>query len=459
MLLSFRVSNFLSIRDEQEFSFINAPEPTRAGGGEGWDEGVGTLAGIFGPNASGKSNILKAINFMRSAVGSSYASWAEKDSIPVTSFALDASCENESSLFEVVFVSHGVRYQYGFRVTSRRVVGEWLYAYVTHRRQVWFERDVSSDEEWYFGKSFNGRNRVISELARPTALFLSTAVANNHKMAMQVEHFFRYHLRTALPDDRISRTRYTQEMSSNEGQWRDVVALIRFADLGIRDARVRREALGSKERQTLMGVFKALGTEFPEGELNSVIDSTEDRVEFAHSTGNGREPVYLSLRAESLGTQTWFALVGPILRAINDGDTLTVDEIDSSLHPHLTSEIIKIFKDPARNPKQAQLLFTSHDTTLLGGWLDEKELTRDQVWFTEKKSNGATALYPLTDFSPRKTENLERGYLQGRYGAIPYLDSNLIPRVAVQTGGELGNFEPDPEHDDGESATSEGTLS
>jgi uncharacterized protein len=399
MLLSFRVSNFLSMKEEQEFSFLRSSPPsqqTEAVGYEGWDESVGTLAGIFGANASGKSNVLKAISFMRFAVSRSYRTWASRDSIPVTPFALSAKCEKEPSLFEVVFQLEGVRYQYGFRVTTRQVVGEWLYAYTTHRRQVWFERDISSDEVWYFGKSFPGRNKVIADLTRPTSLFLSAAVENNHKMASTVEHYFRTHLRGASPDNKDTRIRYTQSLWSRDDRWPEVVELMQFADLGISDVRVRQETLDAVERERVMRVLKALDdADIKDGSLDRAIDSTSAKIEFGHSAGRGRKPVYLPLGAESLGTQVWFALAGPILRAINIGDTLTIDEIDASLHPHLTSEILKTFNDPKKNPKQAQLLFTSHDTTLLGGWLGEKELSRDQVWFTEKKRDGTTVLFRL----------------------------------------------------------------
>jgi uncharacterized protein len=349
---------------------------------------------------------------MRQAVRWSYADWAAKDAIPVTPFALDDPSKDEPSLFEAVFRLEGVRYQYGFRLTRHEVVKEWLYAYVTHRRQVWFERDMSSADVWNFGKSFAGRNKEIADLTKPTVLFLSTAVGNNHQMATEAERFFRNHLKAARPDDNFARKRYTQSLTSDEKQWAAVQDLIRFADLGIREARVCRETM----------------------------DATADRVMFGHSAGKDQGLVFLPLEAESLGTQAWFALIGPILGAISDGGMLAIDAIDASLHPHLTSEILRIFSDQKRNPKQAQLLFTSHDTTLLGALLGGRELTQDQVWFTEKKADGATVLYPLTDFSPRKTENLERGYLQGRYGAVPFLDEQKLEEITGHIGsGEDGD--------------------
>lgn len=425
MLLSFRVSNFASIRDEQEFSFVS---DSRAAPGrdDGWDGEVKTVAGIFGANASGKSNFIRGLSFMRSAVVSSYGSWATRDSIPVIPFALDPSFELEPSFFEIVLQFGKTRYQYGFRLTKEKVISEWLYVYATHRRQVWFERDSNSEDEWYFGKSFTGRNRVIADLATPRTLFLSAATANNHKLAARVEHYIRAHTHFALPENKNERIEYTRAMSSDDKRWANVVDLIRFADLGIDDARVRRQPLNNEQRQAFKKLFMVMNEDAPEEEISSLIERASDTAEFGHSAGVGRKSVYLPLEVESLGTQTLFALAGPVIRAIGSGDTLMVDEIDASLHPRLTCEIIRVFKDPDENPKQAQLIFTSHDTTLLGGLLDEAGLARDEVWFTEKKADGATTLYPLTDFSPRKTENLERGYLQGRYGAVPYLDKRFL---------------------------------
>lgn len=440
MLLSFRVSNFLSIREEQEFSFLTSSAPSRPPGPEheGWVNDVGTLAGIFGANASGKSNVLKALEFMDTAVKESYMQWAAKDSTPVAPFALDAACQDEPSLFEAVFQLDGVRYQYGFRLTQREVAGEWLYAYVTHRRQVWFERDVSSDEVWYFGKSFTGRNKVIADLTRPTALFLSAAAANNHRMAMRAERFFRDRLDAAWPHDQVARTRYTQGLASDEKRWAEIQDLMRFADLGIREAQVKRDPATAADVEAILQAFQRDGRT-DDDNLTRTVDDLAQRVFFGHAAGAGQGLVFLPMQAESLGTQAWFALIGPILRALNDGGTLTIDEIDASLHPHLTSEILRIFSDPVRNPKQAQLLFTSHDTTLLGGMLGDRGLTRDQVWFTEKKTDGATVLYPLTDFSPRKAENLERGYLQGRYGAVPFLDGQVLEKVAEEISSAEGS--------------------
>jgi AAA15 family ATPase/GTPase len=147
-------------------------------------------------------------------------------------------------------------------------------------------------------------------------------------------------------------------------------------------------------------------------------------VEVRHQGGS--DDAWLPLEEESRGTQRLFRIGIPILGAIRDGRVLVIDELEASLHPILAQQIVQQFNDPAVNTRNAQLIFTTHDTNLLGSLVGGPALRRDQVWLTEKDAEGATVVYPLTDYQPREPENLERGYLQGRYGAIPFLgDLNL----------------------------------
>jgi AAA15 family ATPase/GTPase len=147
------------------------------------------------------------------------------------------------------------------------------------------------------------------------------------------------------------------------------------------------------------------------------------RIQLKHKSSV--EDAWLPLEEESKGTQMLFRMALPILEAIQDGATLIVDELEGSLHPSLAQKIVQLFNNPQLNPRNAQLIFTTHDTNLLGTTLGEPALRRDQVWLTEKDTEGRTVLYPLTDYKPRSAENLERGYLQGRYGAIPFLGDFL----------------------------------
>jgi energy-coupling factor transporter ATP-binding protein EcfA2 len=438
VLLNFRLSNYRSIKDEQELSLLSGgrgrPRPEQDPAGErapGWDWSVGTVVGIYGANASGKSNLLKALGFMRSAVLDSHQKWPPDGGILIPHFALDPAFRDADSLFEVNVRIDSVRYQYGFRVNSAAVSAEWLYAYPGSRRQIWFERELDDDGSpaFRFGKNFTGQNRTIADLTRPNSLFLSAGVANNHQLLRPVHNWFSRHLSLVSQDNKEERAQYTTELLKDPDWAPDVIDLIRRADLGISDIRIKNEdAPGVVESRVLD--YSRLLTIVANSDTTAAIlaprGTPPRNTEFEHRAGSDLSPVVLPMDAESLGTQTLFALAGTLLSAIADGDTMLVDELDASMHPQLTAEIVTIFQNPATNPRQAQLIFTTHDTSLLGALLGDRELGREQVWFTEKRNDGSTVIYPLTDFSPRKAENLERGYLQGRYGAAPVLLEPLL---------------------------------
>jgi len=161
---------------------------------------------------------------------------------------------------------------------------------------------------------------------------------------------------------------------------------------------------------------------FTEPEWDGPFPERKDsRIEFKHKTNSKDANAWLPFEQESKGTQILFSIGVPVLETLERGGVLLIDELEASLHPAIGRHIVRLFNDPKTNPRNAQLIFTTHDTNLLGTTLGEPVLRRDQVWLTEKDDEGATVLYPLTDFKPRKAENIERGYLQGRYGAVPFL--------------------------------------
>jgi AAA15 family ATPase/GTPase len=158
------------------------------------------------------------------------------------------------------------------------------------------------------------------------------------------------------------------------------------------------------------------------------VDHDGGGVRLRHRAPGGREVTMDFHTEESLGTHAWFALLGPLLTVLNTGAALLVDELDSSLHPTLAAEVVRLFQDPDANPRGAQLIFTTHDATLLGNAVLGRPLDRDQVWIAAKRRSGETELYALTDAKPRKEENLELGYLRGRYGGIPRITAGEIKR-------------------------------
>jgi uncharacterized protein len=398
MLIQFRVGNHRSLRDEQTFSLVasqrdDGPD-SRVFQPRVLDEPLVAVAAIYGANASGKSNVLAALRFMKNAVRESQRSW-EVDGTPQQPFLLSEK-SREPSLYEAVFLVNGVRFRYGFLLSSSRVEEEWLFVWPSGEEVMWFEREQDS---FNFGESLHGDNETIRGLTRPNSLFLSAAAQNNHPTLGSVFRFFRgwrFASRRRLTGVSLQHLSRALSVHGRPEAERDaILKMLRDADTGILDARVI-EHDDMTARHGRPSLF------------------------FQHRGGENPNQ-WLPLAAESSGTIALLELAPLIIDTLNKGGVLFVDELESSLHPALAWKIVEIFGDRERNLRGSQLVFATHDTNLLGSIIEERPLRRDQIWFTEKDETGGTHLYPLTDFHPRQEENVERGYLQGRYGAIPYL--------------------------------------
>jgi hypothetical protein len=428
MLIRFQVSNFRSILSEQGLSMVAsslAGAPGRVVHAE--EQGIALLrvAAIYGANAAGKSNVLAALQFLRSAALNSHRTWQPDGPIPQEPFLLQMASRKSPSRFEIEFLLGPVRYRYGFKLDAKVVLEEWLYAYPTGRRQRWFYRNAQRAEPYEFGKSLRGSNRTIATLARKNSLFLSAAAENNHPMLSPIYSWLVDMLRFSSVEDQGVRLFQTLTMIENKKN--AVLEIIRLADLGISDLNLTKLEVNPE----LLGDLKPL-YDWAKTRIDPELFSKLQEISFVHRAGLDQDGVLLPFDRESRGTQAWLALAGPLLNSLDTGAVLCVDELDASLHSRLALEVIRIFDDPQRNSKNAQLIFNTHNTTLLGNLLGSQGLRRDQVWFVEKDSGGATHLYPLTDFKPRKDENLERGYLQGRYGATPFIAS--APQAEADDG-------------------------
>lgn len=422
MLLRFRTANHRSIRVEYEFSMVSSEfdEGTARRTGlssRGRPVSVQPVVGVFGANASGKSNLLSAFRFMKDAVQNSFADWAKSPgAVPREPFKLDPECADETTLFEVDLAlgRDQVRYTYGFELSDKRVEAEWLHAYPHGKRNVWFDRDADRAEEGepefvFRGTGFKGRRDDLVSLTRSNALFLSVGAALNDPQLSAVHRWFADNLWLVTSGgDLPARTKWTQELLTDHkeaAKYSDrVVRLLSMADLG------------------LTGID---------------IDPDDGQVRLRHQAPGGQEIVMDFAREESLGTHTWFAFLGPLLKVLDTGSVLLVDELDSSLHPTLAAEVVRLFQNPESNPADAQLIFTTHDATLLGSAVLDRPLGRDQVWITTKRRSGETELYPLTDAKPRKEDNLERGYLRGRYGGVPRVTAGEITRKLSQREAKI----------------------
>jgi len=421
VLIRFRVSNFRSIKDEQELSMV----ASSLAGSPGslvhlQDEGLDLVrvAAIYGANAAGKSNVLNALRFMSAAVVKSHRGWAPGAPVPREPFLLDAACRMAASRFEADFVLDRVHYRYGFSLDSERILEEWLYAFPNRRKRLWFRRDAKAEEPFEFGKNLRGNNRTIASLTRGNSLFLSAAAENNHEMLLPIHSWFASRLVFSTQANAFMTARLLTDRKPL------VLDLLRLADLGVTDIAPKELPNDQVAKiELLIAVLKDRIGASEEELLEGLGFSDFRSVELKHSSSGDPAGISLPLEMESEGTRTWLSLAGPLLTVLETGSVLCVDELDRSLHPRLALEAIRIFEDPVRNPRNAQLIFNTHDTALLGNLLSGSGLRRDEVWFVEKDTAGATHLYPLTDFKPRRDENLERGYLQGRYGAIPFIAS------------------------------------
>lgn len=424
MLLRFSATNYRSLKDEQELSMIAGGLGGRASDllrYEAAGLNVLPVAAIYGANASGKTNVLKALHFMASAVEDSHTSWKPGQGVPYVPFRLDPKTASQPSTFEIDFVVKGNRYQYGFSLDSKRVQEEWLNAFPTNRRQVWFHR---KKDDFTLGKKLVGENRTIKNTTRPDSLFLSAAAQNNHEQLLPVYLWFSS-LLTFVTDDRETTRFRTMALCDDAAIRAKVERALAAADLGL----IGFETTEGPVDDGLRKVFAAMEEAFPEGKGKRLLPEKIQDVLFSHRA-LGETSVKLGVHSESLGTLSFFSLLGPVFAALSQGGVICIDELDSSLHPLLAIELVKLFNDTEKNPLGAQLVFNTHDTNLL----DPEVLRRDQIWFTEKDQRGATHLYPLTDFRPRETENLQRGYLQGRYGAVPFLGERTILSRTARRG-------------------------
>jgi hypothetical protein len=424
MLIEFRAENHRSLRDEQvltmEAGRVGDDADSRPRRVPGSAESLLTVAALYGANASGKSNVLAALAFLRDAVIFSHRVWPPDEGVPRNPFAWGPK-RDAPSLFEVTFLRADVRYQYGFWASDECFLEEWLYAWPNGKKQVWYERDGN---EFKFGENLKGENKLIEDVTRPNALFLSAAAQHGHPQLQRIFSWFR-----ALRTVRLSAASQIPPQGSPGEFW-----LARLLEGGEIDGRppmpfVREAFITEFLEGPYLERFRNLLRSADIGIVDVRVSRSESddlprrarsrRIQLKHQCGF--DDAWLPLEDESRGTQTLYQLALPILQIIEEGGVLLVDELEASLHPALAQQVVLQFNDPAANPRNAQLIFTTHDTNLLGTTLGEPALRRDQVWLTEKDHEGATVLYPLTDYKPRKAENLERGYLQGRYGAIPFL--------------------------------------
>jgi uncharacterized protein len=419
MLIEFQVKNYRSFRDHQVLSMVagrfteHTDTNTVAAEIPGFDRFLRSSV-VYGANAAGKTNLLRALQLMQTLVLNS-ASSPPATALPYDPFKFAKSSRQEPSEFQVTFVESGTRYEYGFAFDAERIREEWLVEYVHPRGRTIFERTFNAKArkyDWKFSEFLKGRRALWSESTRPNALFLSTAIQLNSKQLLPVFEWFQKRLVVITGFTSLNPTLTLKLLESSQGKEK-VLPFLREADLGITGIDFKREPMVIQPGTIVIGGAPII-EQIPGNPIPNLL-----KITLAHS-GEGDEQIGMDLSDESAGTQVLFRSAGAWLQVWENGEVLLVDEIDTSLHPLLTRFLISKFHSQSSNPKNAQLIFSTHSTS----FLNQDVFRRDQIWFVEKGTDGSSRLYPLTDFSPRNDEVLDNWYLRGRYGALPVLNES-----------------------------------
>lgn len=394
MLIQFSVGNFLSFKGQSTLSLVASAlkdiqilsEDVIFNIGE-TDLALLKSATIYGANASGKSNFIKALDFFKWYVINSSKDIQAGERVNVESFRLSSSTVEEPSYFEAIFCNAEYQYRYGFETDENMVHSEWLYQKANKKRAKEVELFYRDEDGFNIHSKFIiGKELINKQMVRTNALLLSVAAQFNDAVAVEIVKW--------LNDTTII-------SGSNEKNIWDLAA-------------IRLDDLKMKQRIVDFSRYADLGIENIE-KVNNAIISMHTQYD---DEGNEVKLINFPFKKnESEGTIKYFSLAYPIIDALDNGKRLIIDEFDSKMHPLLTCRIIALFNSKETNPKNAQLIFTTHDTNLLSASI----FRRDQIWFTQKDRFGATELYSLAEYKVRNDASFEKDYLSGKYGAIPIM--------------------------------------
>lgn len=436
MLIEFTVGNYRSFKEPVTFSMVATtlgskyPELDEHNLFQWGKHSLLKSAAVYGANASGKSNLIQALAFMRKFVLRSSNETQIIDLIKVEPFRLSSETDEAPSFFEAVFALNDKIYRYGFELTSQQVVAEWLFHTKAKETKV-FSRQGHQFDDFQISQTFSEGKNILKvlhdgketgdDLVRPNALFLSVLAQLLGKLSVEILKWFANMVLIAGEQDFPYKMVTAERMSSEKNLEKEITNFLRGLDLSLHHIRVDKRKV----------VEHNLPSDMPD-ELRSILINqgfSETNIYTTHLKYNENQQIIGEVEFdleenESKGTQKLFALSGFILRALQKGQILVIDEFDTNLHPLLTREIIQLFNSNKTNSHQAQLIFTTHDTNLLSN----KLFRRDQIWFTEKDRYGVSTLFSLAEYKVRREANFEEDYITGRYGAIPFIGdlSNLV---------------------------------
>ena len=419
MLIQFSVGNYLSFKETVTLSMVAANITAKdksldANNIFEIDDNLSLLksAAIYGANASGKSNLLAAFWFMQWFVLNSSKETQVDEEINIEEFRLSTETIHRPSFFEIIFILDKIQYRYGFEITKEKVISEWLYYVPKVRETFLFERTLDKIKHTKVFKEAQG----LVDKTRNNALFLSVVAQFNGKIARRILLWFRNKLGILSGLEVQNYEGYTTQLLEENRYKNEIIQFIQKLDLGIQEIKVEHIDVPT---ESIVG----MPSELRKALLHSkekTITLTSIKTVHKQYDKNGKHndlTIFEMNEHESEGTKKLFALTGPILDALARGMVVIIDALDARLHPLMTSAIIELFNSNETNPRNAQLIFMTHDTNLLS----HKIFRRDQIWFTEKDRKGVTDLYSLVEFKVGNDGSFESEYIQGKYGGIPFL--------------------------------------
>lgn len=382
------------------------------------------ITAIYGANGSGKTNMIMALRFFVQSVLYTKKRGFSEVNAPI--FRLDSSYKEVETTFDIDFVMNEKHYHYGYAIKDNLVISEWLYSFSYANRKsrtVLFHRDIGNEEsEYYFNKPFKGNNKAISELVSEDQLFISVAAASKHELCKEIVGYFessyKFRFSNSRNEENIAKQIKKHKLEDEISRFLSAID-VGASQLKVIEVEVDSEMhlLRSNFADAIVGVFSNEKNDDALQSLRNELATNSEHKILVTRKGSDGELIEFSFGNESLGTRALVSLLVSVFLVLKEGGVFVVDELESSLHTLLSLKVVELFNCKSINKHGAQLIFTTHETQLL----NFEGFRKDEIWLTEKCLDGSTSIAPLSDYSIPKRSNVRNGYLDGRFGAVPFL--------------------------------------